>query len=69
MKRIINFSKIFLLLVLALSLATCKKNKFLNVNNNPNYPATVTPALALPTCEANIAYMLGNQMTIMGGMW
>ena len=54
MKRIINFSKIFLLLVLALSLATCKKNKFLNVNNNPNYPATVTPALALPTCEANI---------------
>lgn len=69
MKRIINISKILLLVVLALSLATCKKNKFLNVNNNPNYPATVPPNLALPTCEANIAYEVGNQMNIMGSMW
>ena len=69
MKNIMKFSKILLLVALVLSMSTCKKNKFLNVNNNPNNPATVPPNLALPTCEANIAYMLGNQMTIMGGLW
>jgi hypothetical protein len=69
MKYIVKYSKVLLLLCLVLSLADCKKDKLLNVNNNPNYPATVPVNLVLPTCEANIGYMVGNTLGIYGGLW
>jgi hypothetical protein len=69
MKYTIKYSKVLLLLCLMLSLAACKKDKFLNVNNNPNYPSNVPVNLLLPTCEANIGYMVGNTLGIYGGLW
>jgi len=69
MKNIIKYSKVLFLLSLTLLLADCKKDKFLNVNTNPNYPASVPVSLALPTCEANIGYMVGNTLGIYGGLW
>jgi len=70
MKYTIKYSKVLLLLVcMTLVLTDCKKDKFLNVNNNPNYPATVPVNLVLPTCEANIGYMVGNTLAIYGGLW
>jgi len=69
MKYTLKYSKVLLLLCLVLLLADCKKDKFLNVNNNPNYPANVPVNLVLPTCEANIGYMVGNTLGIYGGLW
>jgi hypothetical protein len=69
MKYILKYSAFFLLLCLTLLLADCNKNKFLNVNKNPNDPATVPVNLVLPTCEANIGYMIGNTLGIYGGLW
>lgn len=70
MKYTIKYSKVLLLLIaLTLVLTDCKKDKFLNVNNNTNYPATVPVNLVLPTCEANIGYMVGNTLGIYGGLW
>lgn len=69
MKNITKILKIFVLAGLMISLCTCKKDKFLNVNNNPNYPATVSVNLALPTVEANIGYWLGNTFGLIGGLY
>jgi hypothetical protein len=69
MKKTIKYISIFLLLGLTFTLSDCKKDKFLNINTNPNYPATVGVNLVLPTTEANIGYMVGNQLAIYGGLW
>ena len=69
MKNILKYSKVLFLLGLTLLLSDCKKDKFLNVNKNPNYPANVPVNLLLPTCEANIGYMVGNTLGIYGGLW
>jgi len=58
MKNIIKIFRITILTGLVVSLCTCKKDKFLNVNGNPNFPSTITVNLALPTIEANTGYML-----------
>lgn len=69
MKHISKYSIATVMLVLLLGIAGCSKNKFLNVNNNPNYPANVPVNLVLPTCEANIGYMDCNTLAIFGGLW
>jgi hypothetical protein len=69
MKNIIKYSKVLFLLSLVLLISDCKKDKFLNVNTNPNYPGSVPVNLLLPTCEANIGYMVGNTLGIYGGLW
>jgi len=69
MRNIIKYSKVLFLMSAVLLLADCKKDKFLNVNTNPNYPANVPVNLVLPTCEANIGYMVGNTLGIYGGLW
>ena len=69
MKNIIKYSKVLFLMSAVLLLADCKKDKFLNVNTNPNYPANVPVNLVLPTTEANIGYMVGNTLGIYGGLW
>ena len=69
MRNIIKYSKVLFLMSAVLLLADCKKDKFLNVNTNPNYPASVPVNLVLPTCEANIGYMVGNTLGIYGGLW
>ncbi len=69
MKNTYKYSKIALLVVLLFTLTTCKKNKFLDVNKNPNNPESVDVKLVLPAVEANIGYMVGNQLSIIGGIW
>ncbi|MDB5283284.1 MAG: hypothetical protein JWO06_2359 [Bacteroidota bacterium] len=69
MKKLYKYSKPALLIAVLFTLTTCKKNKFLDVNKNPNNPELVGVQLVLPTTEANIGYMMGNQLTIIGGLW
>jgi len=69
MKNIIKIFRITILTGLVVSLCTCKKDKFLNVNGNPNFPSTITVNLALPTIEANTGYMLDNTMGVFGGLY
>jgi hypothetical protein len=50
-----------------LTLTGCKK--FLDVNENPNNPSTATPVLLLPTVEAAIGQLVGNNYQIYGNIW
>src|SRR5580700_1302657 len=69
MKKIIKIFRISILAGLVVTLCTCKKDKFLNINNNPNFPSTVSVNLALPTVQANLGYWLDNTMGIFGGLY
>ncbi len=65
----IYIGKKLTVLVLAgiLTLTGCKK--FLDVNENPNNPSTATPVLLLPTVEAAIGQLVGNNYQIYGNIW
>lgn len=69
MKNILKIKVVAAMVALALVLSACKKNKFLDVNNNPNNPLSVDVNFVLPTAEANLGYTLGNQFAIYGGLW
>lgn len=56
-----------LLLVATVGLTGCKK--YLDVNENPNNPDTATPSLLLPTVEASIGQLVGNNFQVNGGIW
>ena len=56
-----------LVFVAILALTGCKK--FLDVNENPNNPNTATPILLLPTVEASIGQLVGNNYQIYGNIW
>jgi len=63
--------KIFQLSVLTgllLFASSCEKN-FLDVNDNPNFPAKASPELILPSIQGYTAYTMGNQYHIIGGLW
>lgn len=55
-------------LVLLLSTQGCKKD-FLDINENPNNPEDVDVKFILPSAQADLAYTLGNQLHIVGGIW
>lgn len=59
------------LLILALigtvGLTGC--NKFLDINDNPNNPEQATPGLLLPTVEAAISQVVGNNFQVYGNIW
>lgn len=55
-------------LVLMLSMQACKKD-FLDVNENPNNPEDVPMNAILPAAQGAVAYTLGNQLHIVGGLW
>ncbi|WP_286752470.1 MULTISPECIES: SusD/RagB family nutrient-binding outer membrane lipoprotein [Sphingobacterium] len=44
-------------------------NKYLDVNENPNNPEKVEPNLLLPTVEAGLSQIVGNQLQVYGGLW
>jgi hypothetical protein len=46
----------------------CKKD-FLDVNENPNNPSTVSVKSLLPSAELAIAHTVGNNFQQFGGMW
>ncbi len=62
-----NTSKILLgsLLLGSLSLTSCGDD-FLDVNNNPNLPTSVSPDLVLASGTGTMAYVLGGQFQIAG---
>jgi hypothetical protein len=45
----------------------CKK--FLDVNENPNNPVNASPELLLPTVEAAVGQLVGNNFQIYGNFW
>ena len=55
-------------LVLLLSTQGCKKD-FLDINENPNNPEDVDVKFILPAAQADLAYTVGNQLHIVGGLW
>ncbi|MDF2478326.1 MAG: SusD/RagB family nutrient-binding outer rane lipoprotein, partial [Sphingobacterium sp.] len=66
MKR--NFKKIvFAFLLGTIAFTSC--NKYLDINQNPNYPETAEPRLLLPTVQASIGQIIGNQLQVYGGLW
>jgi hypothetical protein len=57
----------FCLLMLALMQAGCKKQ--LNINQDPNVPATGTPSIVYPVGVMDTAGEVGGNLAIVGGMW
>lgn len=51
----------------AVGFAGCKK--FLDINENPNSPSDASVALLLPSAEAAVAHVVGNQFQVYGGIW
>jgi hypothetical protein len=45
-----------------LLILSCSKNKFLDINDNPNNPTTVPPKVLLPTTTIGIAFTNGNEI-------
>jgi len=68
MKNIIKFSCLAIAGVCIIALGGCKK-KFLDVNQNPNNPEMVDVKYVLPAGQQAIAYSMGNQFAIVGGLW
>lgn len=66
MKRIKYY--IASLLVSVLLLQGCS-DSFFDINVDPNNPADVTPALALPSGISGTAYVLGGYYSALGGFW
>ncbi len=60
-----KFHKIAFLLIGGIIIATtaCKKTFFTDINNNPNVPPSVGPALILSTTEAALAYTQGGDFS------
>jgi hypothetical protein len=58
---------IFIGLVAAVGITGCKK--FLAVNQNPNNPDHADPTLLLPTTQAAISQVIGNQFQVFGNIW
>lgn len=66
--NIFSLKKLSLLFLIgAIGLTGCKK--FLDVNQNPNNPDTADPSLLLPTVEAAIGQVVGNQLQITGNFY
>jgi hypothetical protein len=58
---------VFAALVGSVAFTSC--NKYLDVNENPNNPEKVEPNLLLPTVEASVSQIVGNQLQVYGGLW
>ncbi len=60
-----SFKKILLIIsaFIFIMAASCKKSFFTDVNNNPNVPPSVAPALILSTTEAALGYTQGGDLS------
>ncbi len=59
-------NKLLLLILggfILIAAASCKKSFFTDVNNNPNVPPSVSPALILPTVESALGYTQGGDLS------
>ncbi|WP_324676613.1 SusD/RagB family nutrient-binding outer membrane lipoprotein [Hymenobacter sp. GOD-10R] len=57
-----SFLRYSLAAVFAFAAASCDKDKFLDVNNNPNLPLTVPPTVLLTGAEASTGFVVGNEL-------
>ena len=67
MKKHIFRSTAGILAALSLTFAGC--SDFLDVNENPNQTTDALPSLVLPSAQAAIGMVVGNQYQIYGSMW
>lgn len=69
--NIINFKNTKKLILLALigTLGLTGCSKFLDINDNPNNPDKANPNLLLPTVQAGISQVIGNNFQVYGNMW
>jgi len=58
---------LFIGLVAAVGFSGCKK--YLDINQNPNNPASVEPSLLLPTTQAALSQVVGNSFQVFGNFW
>jgi hypothetical protein len=58
---------LFIGLVAVAGFSGCKK--YLDVNQNPNNPDSVEPALLLPTTQAALSQVVGNSFQVFGNIW
>lgn len=58
----IFLSRLGLALALTAAVSSCDKNEFLDVNDNPNLPQTVTPNVLLTGIEATTGFAVGNEL-------
>lgn len=54
-------------LLFAATLTGC--SDFLDINENPNNPDSASPELLLPTVEASISQVVGNNFQVFGNFW
>jgi hypothetical protein len=70
MKTTYNLTaKKLVILIIAGTIGFTGCKKFLDVNENPNNPVTASPTLLLPTVEAALGQLVGNNYQIYGGIW
>jgi hypothetical protein len=55
--------------VFAASLGLTSCEDYLDINQDPNNPASSTPALTLPAGQGELAYVLGNQFQFLGNYY
>ena len=53
----------------AATLTSCKDSGFLDINDNPNYPASASAKYLVAAAEASTVSVLGYQCAITGNMW
>lgn len=62
-----KLSGIVALILSVSTLTSC--SDYLDINENPNYPDTASPELLLPTVEASISQVVGNNFQVFGNFW
>ncbi len=68
MKNQIKISLIIISVLITGIISSCKKD-YLDINDNPNYPADVAIEQLMPSAELAIAHAVGNNLQIYGGLW
>jgi hypothetical protein len=70
MKIVKNIGTAMLCMALAMTtLTSCKDSGFLDINDNPNYPASASAKYLVAAAEASTVSILGYQAAITGNMW
>lgn len=60
-------NRIIFVIFLVLTLASCKK--WLDVNHDPNYPASVGIEDVLPSGISSVSYVMGGKYQVLGALW
>ncbi len=68
MKKIAIKSIVLASVLIVGTITSCKKD-YLDINQNPNYPANVEVEQLLPSAQLAIAHAMGNNLQTYGGLW